>query len=193
MLTRRRQTLTLFTIAVSMNTGLFLLAHFLKLPVWLDTTGTIYIALLSGVAAGVIAGAINNILLSAVFYGFNAFWYYVISVAVAFGASWTLKSRKKRGKTTGFVFVCQLAVVVYVISVCLAIGLTLWVDGGVPSDYWGEHIYHYLRDDGLNALASTCLATATIKLLDVIATIAIVMLALRWTPKHLKSDEYLIR
>ena len=192
MLTKRKKTLTLFIVSAFLNLFLFLFAYFLKLPMWLDTTGTIYITLLLDFPAGFLVGLINNVILSLFFYGFDSISYYLVSATLAFGTSLYLKYRVKRGKPLNFTFAFSLLSIIFFISICLAIPLTLLVDKGIPSDYWGQQLYATFVSNNMNSIVSTALSTSMIKLIDVIATIAIVMLALRITPKRFKNEEYLI-
>jgi energy-coupling factor transport system substrate-specific component len=193
MLTRRRRTVTIFLVSVALNLFLFLLAHFLKLPLWLDTTGTIYITLLLGFPGGFLVGLINNVILSLFFYGFNSISYYVVSAAIAFVAGICVKRRLKNQKALNSSFLCFLSIPVFLLSIGTAIPITLLVDNGIPSDYWGKYLFFAFSDKGLHTLLATALSTKMVKLLDVIVSMTIVMAAFKFTPKHYKCDEYLIR
>jgi energy-coupling factor transport system substrate-specific component len=97
-LTKRKRTIVLFVVSVTMNLAFFLLSHYLKLPFWLDTSGTIYITFLLDFPAGFLVGLINNVILSLFFYGFNSISYYIISAAVALVTGVCVRIRKRRHK-----------------------------------------------------------------------------------------------
>ena len=70
-------------IACSMNAMLSILVYFFKLPMWLDTVGTIYISIIMGSSFGFCTGLVNNIVFSGFLYGYNSMSYYFVSYLVA--------------------------------------------------------------------------------------------------------------
>ena len=63
MLTDKKRKTIIFLIAVMQNLVFFVVSYFTKLPLWLDTTGTIYISILLGYQFGFCVGLINILLL----------------------------------------------------------------------------------------------------------------------------------
>jgi hypothetical protein len=74
----------------------------------------------------------------------------------------------------------------------LAVPISLCVDGGVPSDYWGSKLYFSLLENHIGAIISTTVSTSLIKLSDVLVTIVIVMTAYTVTPIRYKLEKHLI-
>jgi len=189
MLTRKKRTVHLFIVATIMNLCLFLIAYFLKLPLWLDTTGTIYITLFFGFPAGFLIGLINNTILSLFFYGFDSIVYYLVSIAVALTAHICIK----RSKGIGIKLAFTLILFIFIVSIFFVIPLTFRVDNGVPSDYWGHLLYEIMIQNHFISVWATILAVVGIKLLDVIITITIVMSAYKLTPSKLKDSSHVIQ
>src|SRR5690606_24685867 len=74
-------TIVLIPVAVGINyVGKFIAAA-LKLPLWLDSIGTVLAAMLAGPWVGAISGAANNVI-----FGITAdpisFWYLITSIAI---------------------------------------------------------------------------------------------------------------
>jgi hypothetical protein len=118
--------------------------------------------------------------------------YYVISVGVALASGVCVRIRKRRNKELNLAFAFYLAAAVFAVSIMLAVPISLYVDGGVPSDYWGSRLYFFLLENYVGRIISTAVSTSLIKLSDVIVTIAIVMTAYSVTPIKYKHEKYLI-
>ena len=188
MLTEKKRKLYLFIISVLMNLLFFGIAYFLKLPVWLDTTGTIYISIILFFPSGFVVGLINNITLSLFFFGFNSISYYIISAAVAFIAGMCAKKCKKRRMK----FLFLLLTSVFFVSVLLAVPLTFIVDKGIPSDFWGNRLYYQFIGAGMAGYLSTILSVFLVKFIDVIISIALAILFYALTPLKLKKGDNVV-
>ena len=188
MLTEKKRKLYLFTISVLMNLLFFLAAYFLKLPVWLDTTGTIFISVLLFFPAGFVVGLINNTILSLFFFRFNSISYYIVSAAVAFTAgTCARKCKKHRVK-----FLILLSASIFLVSMLLAVPLTFVVDKGIPSDFWGHRLYSRFTDMGMAKYLSTILSVSLVKFIDVILSIVLVVLVYVLTPLKLKKGDNIV-
>jgi len=188
MLTEKKRKLYLFTISFCMNLVFFLIAHFLKLPLWLDTTGTIFISLSLNFPAGFLIGLINNTILSLGFFGFNSIFYYIISAAVALTTSICVK----KSKEINMKFALLLSTSLFFVSVILAIPLTIALDGGIPSDYWGRYLYELFLKNNIHNIVSTIMSVSIIKFFDIIATVIIVIFAYKLTPQKIKNSSNVI-
>ena len=188
MLTDKKRKMYLFVISFCMNLTFFMTAHFARLPVWLDTTGTVYISLLLSFPAGLLIGLLNNVILSAGFYGFNSIFYYIISVATALVTS----MRIKRIKAVNLKLVLSLIVSLFLVSIILAIPLTLVLDDGIPADYWGQYLYNILITNDVADIISTILSVSIIKFFDIIVTVAIVNIAYYLTPQRFRDSKTIV-
>ena len=189
MLTHKKRTIYIFAIASAMNLIFFLIAYYLRLPLWLDTTGTVYITLLLGFPAGFLVGLINNTILSLVFYGFNSLSYYLVSVAVALTSHVWMKKIKKVNIKLCF----MLVIFIFFFSAFFVIPLTFIVDKGVPADYWGHRLFDFLCTRNYISEIATILSVSCVKLFDVIITLVIVMCAYKLTPVKLKDSSHIIK
>lgn len=175
-------------IAVAMNLGLSLIVYFFRLPMWLDTVGTIYVSILMGSAYGFCAGLVNNVCFSWFLYGYNSILYYFVSLFVAVVAGRYVRRLKKMN--IGYWII--LGIQIFIGSVVIATGLSLWLDGGIPSDYWGSRIYYQMFSQGYPAFVSTITGISVIKFIDVIASLVLTSAAIRFTPDKILSDEYCV-
>ncbi|GHI01159.1 ECF transporter S component [Neobacillus kokaensis] len=127
--------LVLIPVAVGINYIGKFVAGLLKLPLWLDSIGTVLAAMLGGPIVGALAGAINNII-----YGFTdpiSFVYAITSVAigVAAGILFYKGYISSWGKAVGAGIIIGL--VATVISTPLNIGF--W--GGQTGNVWGDALF----------------------------------------------------
>ena len=83
MLTDKKRKTIIFLIAVMQNLVFFVVSYFTKLPLWLDTTGTIYISILLGYQFGFCVGLINSLFSALFFYGYHSIIFYLVSFSVA--------------------------------------------------------------------------------------------------------------
>ncbi|WP_042460265.1 ECF transporter S component [Neobacillus dielmonensis] len=128
--------LVLIPVAVGVNYIGKLLAGLLKLPLWLDSIGTVLAAMLGGPIVGALAGAINNII-----YGLTAdpisFVYAITSVAIGLvtGILFYRGYISSWGKALGAGIIIGL--VATVVSTPLNIGF--W--GGQTGNVWGDALF----------------------------------------------------
>ena len=186
--TEKKRTISLIIISVLMNSILFLIAHYLNLPLWLDTTGTIYISCIIGFPAGFLVAIILNIPESIWIYGNHSLLFYFVSLLTALTAG-KVYSKYKNTKLKKWIIMLLLLTVVGCGS---AIIITFIVSGGVPSNYWSAYLYQHLIAAGLNKFISSCLAVSAVKCLDIAASVLIVALAIKITPVKLKTKKVVL-
>ncbi len=185
--TEKKRTISLIIISVLMNSILFLIAHYLNLPLWLDTTGTIYISCIIGFPAGFLVAIILNITESIWIYGKNSLLFYFVSLLTALTAG-KVYSKYKNTKLKKWIIMLLLTVV----GCGSAIIITFIVSGGVPSNYWSAYLYQQLTAAGINKIISSCLAVSAVKCLDIAASVLIVALAIKITPVKLKTKKVVL-
>ncbi len=188
MYTTKKRGIQMILIAVFLNLGLSLMVYFLKLPMWLDTVGTIYISVIMGSAFGFCVGLVNNVIFSGFLYGYNSILYYFVSFFVAFVSGRYAVTIKNMRIQRWFV----LGIQILGGSVIIATGLSLWLDSGIPSDYWGQRIYNYLDFAGYPHVISSAVAILIIKAIDVIMSLLLTRVAIHFTPEKLLSDKYCV-
>lgn len=172
-------------ISVLMNFSFFLITYIIKLPLWLDTTGTIYASIILGFPVGFIVAIINNVTQALFFYGVDSLTFYLVSAITAFVSGSIMTKYKNRPKSRWFL----LTVTLLVVSVTLAVVITFIANKGLPSDYWGQRLYFFLQQRNINKFWATVIAVSMIKILDIIVSVILVYFVYRFTPEVIREDK----
>lgn len=188
MFTNRKRVTMLIVIAALMNLLLFLCAYFLNLPLWLDTTGTIYAALILGFPAGFIVAIINNVIQALFFYGLESLRFYLVSALTALVTGLIMSKFAHRPVLKWFLLTLGL----WVLSTSLAIFLTFIAYNGVPADHWGKLLYNRFLAISVPWQA-TVLSVGIVKTLDILVSIALVAIAWHLTPRALRTDKVAVK
>ena len=188
MFTNRKRVTILIIISALMNLFLFLCAYFLNLPLWLDTTGTIYAALILGFPAGFIVAIINNVLQALFFYGLESLRFYLVSALTALVTGLIMSKFAHKPILRWFL----LALGLWILSTSLAIFLTFIAYNGIPADHWGRLLYNQLLENTVPWKA-TVLSVGSIKTMDILVSIALVAIVWRLTPRALRTDKVAVR
>jgi len=183
MYTEKKRIIIVIITAVLLNLMLFLLAYYLELPLWLDTTGTIYAALILGFPAGFIVAIVNNVSQALFFYGLESLRFYLVSALTALLTGIIATKFKHRRGLKWFL----LTLALLVLGITLAIILNFWAYGGIPADHWGNKLYYDFLADGLRPWQSTLLSVSIVKFMDVIVSVVLVAIAHRITPKAIRE------
>ncbi|HEY8346031.1 MAG TPA: ECF transporter S component [Symbiobacteriaceae bacterium] len=173
-------TLVLIPVAVGINYVGKLFASTLKLPLWLDSIGTVLSGMLAGPWVGAISGAVNNII-----FGLTAdpisFWYLITSIAmglvVGYLAFTGWINSFGRAVVLGFI----VALVATVVST--PINVILWE--GMTGNVWGDALYGALVDRGWPIWAASFLDELVVDVPDKLATVIISFLMYRALPRRL--------
>lgn len=189
MLTKKKRSLLIIIVGALMNASMFTISYELHLPLWLDTTGTIYTTIILGFPAGFLVGLINNIFLFIFFYRKNSLFFYIVSAGIAFVSSFFVKKTNKISIKNIFVLILLL----YLTSLILCVPLTYVLNDGVPTDYWSQFLFFYFRETlNYSAFLSTCLSIILIKALDVTISVFISFIFYCKTPNKIKDEENII-
>ena len=188
MFTDKKRKLRLLIIASVMNTGLFSLSYYLHWPLWLDTTGTIYISCLLGAPLGYLAAIINNVFEAVFFMGEKSLLFYLVSMVTAF-LTGNLVGKQLRIKMTRWL---TLIFVLIIVDSIVAVLITFAVNGGVPSNDHSLLIYNKMINGGMGTFLSTVMAVMIIKIPDVVISVALVVLFISVTPNRLKTTKHII-
>ena len=188
MFTDRKRKNELLLIAILMNIVLFVISYSLNLPLWLDTTGTIYISCLLGAPLGYLCAIINNVFEAVFFFGEDSLVFYLVSMLTAFLAGRVMGAYRHTKVKKWLI----MTLVLLLADGAAAVVITLIANNGIPSNYWSGYIYDLLLAEGLPSLPATALAVLAVKVPDVIVSVWIVMLAIRLTPQRLKTKKMII-
>lgn len=128
--------LVLIPAAVGINYIGKLFAGVLKLPLWLDSIGTVLASMLAGPIIGAISGAINNII-----YGLTmdpiSFVYGITSIFIGLAAG--IMAYKGWIENWGKAIVAGL--VVGLTAVIISTPLNVWFWGGQTGNFWGDALF----------------------------------------------------
>lgn len=182
-LIRDRRTLVITLIAVAMNSLLYLAVSRLNLPLWLDTVGTAYAALLLGPFGGVIPAVVNGFFLAAFFFGWDSTAYVIVSVLISLLVGWASRT----GRIRDVLSCAGLVTVVFLFSVmlCVFLSFRLAADGN-PGDYWGDLLYRTLRPE-FGAYLAAVFSTLLTKAPDTVAGALLTAAAWFLTPRKWRS------
>jgi len=185
MYTNKKRILLIILISVIMNFLLFLASYFLRLPLWLDTTGTIYSAILLGFPVGFIVAIINNVTQALFFYGTESLNFYFVSALTAFVTGLIMKKNQRNSTARWITLACALLVV----SIAIAVPLTFVTTAGIPNDYWGQTLYLALQESGFSPAPATVFSVSLVKALDVVTSVILVRLAYTLTPGAIRENK----
>lgn len=170
----------LMIIGVILNLGLYAIAHFCHLPMWLDSVGTAYTAVVLEPAAGLIVALGTNFFQATAFYGMDALFYYFTGALAALCFGCVLrKERTLRWKRL------PAAAGIYIIAgTLLSGGLSLWRNSGQLDSGWESFFMQWAMDQGAGHAAGVLFGTLVLKIIDAVILMCLVPLLYRITPKE---------
>ncbi|MFW6337941.1 MAG: ECF transporter S component [Alkalispirochaetaceae bacterium] len=172
--------IVLIPVAVGINYVGKTIAEALRLPLWLDSIGTILAGMLAGPWIGAISGAANNII-----FGLTqspiAFWYLITSIAIGLVVGYFA--------FTGWVSNLGRAVVLGLIVAGVAtvvstpINIVLWE--GQTGNVWGDALYGILVGNGWPVWLASFLDELAVDVPDKLASVIIGFLIYKALPDRL--------
>lgn len=172
--------LVLIPAAVGINYIGKLFAGVLKLPLWLDSIGTVLASMLSGPIIGAICGAINNII-----YGLTmdpvSFIYALTSIAI--GITVGIMAYKGWIKNIGKAIVVGLVAALVAAIVSTPINIGFW--GGQTGNIWGDALYASLVANKWPVWIASFLDEIVVDIPDKVATVLVSYLIFKGLPKKL--------
>lgn len=172
--------LVLIPVAVGINYVGKLFAAALKLPLWLDSIGTVLAGMLAGPWIGAISGAVNNII-----FGITAdpvsFWYLITSIVIGLLVGYLAMTGWIRNFSRAVVLGLIVALAAAVVST--PINVILWE--GTTGNVWGDALYTVLRNGGMPVWIASFIDELVVDLLDKVATVIISFLIFKALPQRL--------
>lgn len=86
-----RNYIIIMLISVVLNFSLYYVAHVYHLPMWMDSVGTVYAAVMLEPCSGTFSWLCNQFFQSAAIYGVHSLVYYLISAVAALSFGVTLR------------------------------------------------------------------------------------------------------
>jgi len=172
--------IVLIPVAVGINYVGKLFASVLKLPLWLDSIGTILAGMLAGPWIGAISGAVNNAI-----FGITvdpiSFWYLITSIAiglvVGYFAFTGWVSNIGRAAVLGIIVGAVAAVV------STPINVILWQ--GQTGNVWGDALYTVLVGNNWPVWLASFLDEVVVDIPDKLASVIIGFLIFKALPNRL--------
>ena len=172
--------LVLIPAAVGINYIGKLFAGVLKLPLWLDSIGTILASMLAGPIVGAICGAINNVI-----YGLTmdpiSFIYALTSIAI--GLAVGIMAYKGWVKSIGKAVVVGLVAACVSAVVSTPINIGFW--GGQTGNMWGDAVYASLIANHFPVWLASFIDEFVVDVPDKIATVIVAFAIFKGLPKKL--------
>lgn len=172
--------LTLIPLCIALNLVLGGLVHVLKLPVYLDATGTILVTLLAGWRAGVVVGVASFLLASLIIS--PVYVYFIGTQAVIAVYVYLIASKLKGLRSVSYV--CLTGIGLGVVAGIVSAPVIVAVFGGV-SGSGRDLITAILMNSGQQVLNAVILSGATSEPVDKLLQVLIAYSLIKGTPKHL--------
>jgi len=172
--------LALIPVSVGINYVGKLFASTLKLPLWLDSIGTVLAAILAGPWIGAISGLINNIIYGITMDAVSGI-YGITSVAIGLTAGWLAYKGwlENWWKAVGFGIVVALVSTV----VSTPINIKFW--GGQTGNLWGDALFAALMGNKVPLFLASFFDELVVDLPDKIAVVLISYIIYKALPKRL--------
>lgn len=174
--------LVLIPAAVGINYIGKLFAQLLKLPLWLDSIGTILSSMLAGPVIGAICGAINNVI-----YGLTtdpiSFIYALTSIAIGL----VVGIMAYKGWIKNFAGAIGVGLVAALVSAVVSTPINIGFWGGQTGNMWGDALFAYLSAIKFPLWASSFLDELVVDLPDKLASVIIGFAIFKGLPNKLTA------
>ncbi len=160
-----------------MNLLLFGVTYYFKLPLLPYHTGTLYVSVMLGTAAGILCTTVTFLGISLFCYGTDFIWFTIsgILIATIIGGQFKKETRPINWLiAAGEVFLCDLFF--YIL-------FTLWKHDGIPYDYCGQRIFMFFYEQDMEEVFAVCMAATSVVVLSSIQSVITAVLAVVCTPK----------
>lgn len=171
--------ITIMSIAVVLNIIGAFIAVALKLPIFIDTIGTFLSAFLFGPIGGMLTGIVTSLINGLTF---DPYSIYFIPVQVVIGLMAGICYKKNLFKDK---FLILGIIITTVMGSLMASLISAFVFGGITSS-GTSFIVMYLKEAGVNIVASIFSTQILFDLLDKSITVLVVLTILKSVPKNIK-------
>jgi len=172
--------IVLIPVAVGINYAGKFFAEALKLPLWLDSIGTVLAAMLAGPVVGGLSGAINNII-----YGLTAgpisFIYALTSIGIGVAAG--LLYRAKMFENAFRALISGLIIALVATAISVPLNVIFWE--GQTGNVWGDALFAFLRSKNVGIWLASFFNELVVDLVDKVLTVFIAFGIFKALPKTL--------
>jgi energy-coupling factor transport system substrate-specific component len=159
--------LVLIPVAVGINYIGKLFAGTLKLPLWLDSIGTVLAGMLAGPAIGALSGAINNVI-----YGLT-----VDPISFVYGLT----------SITGWARALVVGLAVGLTATAVSTPLNVWFWGGQTGNFWGDALFAVVLAQTGSVWLASFLDEVVVDIPDKLLTVLVAYALFRSLPKGIKQ------
>lgn len=184
MMSKKTRYAIVMGISVLMNQVFYILASesVLDLPFWMDMSGTVFAAIVLEPTAGLLVGFVNNFYLALTLMSSSSILYFAVSAAAALICGLCMRTREG---ALSWKRILPTMGLLWLVSSALSTLLTLWRSGGVPDLNWEKMYYEMALAWGWHPSLACFFGTAVIKIYDVLAATAVVIVFWLVLPKSL--------
>lgn len=177
---RKVYVMTFCGIAIAVNIVLGIVTSALKLPLYLDTLGTVLTAVLLGPLPGAIVGALTNIITGFI-YSIRDIPFLLVNVAVALVVGFAAKKFKFTLRTA---IICGLILSIICPLIGTPIGILMY--GGLTGTV-SDVVVLVLKNSGSSIFAASFIAKIGNNLLDKVGTCIVAFFLIKYLPVSMKT------
>jgi energy-coupling factor transport system substrate-specific component len=155
-------------------------AMVLKLPLWLDSIGTVLASILAGPIIGALCGAINNVI-SGLTVDPIAFIYAVTSIAIGL----TTGILAKKDYFSSFRKAFGAGIIVAAVAAIVSTPINIWFWKGQTGNIWGDALYAFLVAQHHPVWLASFLDEIVVDLPDKIITVIFSFMIFKSLPQKL--------
>lgn len=176
--------LTLIPIAIGINFIGKFFTQLLKLPLWLDSLGTVIASMLGGPIVGALSGFVNNIIYGFVVDPFS-FAYSITSVFLGL----TIGILYKSGFVKNIVTIILSGTITGLVCAIVSTPLNIILGNGMTGNFWGDALYTYLlgKTPPSNVYMASFLDEVIVDVPDKIIVVFLAVTIVTALPNGLKS------
>lgn len=174
--------LTLCAMAVAINIVLGTVVTYTKIPfLFLDTIGTIFVAVIFGPWEGVAVGTVSNLLTPILSGNIKDIPFFIVNAAVGLIVGYIAKKYKFTLKTA-IISGLLLSIICPLIGTPIAV----WVYGGITGS-GNDFIFVWLKNSGQSIFTSAFIPRITGNFIDKIGSCILVFLSMKYIPNEYKN------
>lgn len=159
-----------------------LFASLLRLPLWLDSIGTVLASMLAGPIIGAVSGIINNLI-----FGLTADPIATVYAVTSGAIGLTVGIMAYKGWVSSVQRALVIGLVTGVVAAIVSTPLNLIFWGGQTGNIWGDAFYTFLITNNLPQWLASFGNSIVVDIPDKVVTVLISYLIFRGLPKSLTS------
>lgn len=174
--------IVLIPVAIGFNYVGKTLATLLKLPLWIDSLGTILASMLAGPVVGGLAGILNNII-----YGFSQDPISTVYAITSASIGLIVGVFSFKGWLQSFGKACATGLVVGIVAAVVSTPLNIIFWGGLTGNVWGDALFAFLLKQNFPIWYASFLDSIVVDIPDKFITVLISYFIFRGLPENVKN------